>query len=80
MERVSGPRAISDEAVKAKTGKSSTEWYSILDAWGATQKGHTLTAKYLAERHGVSPWWAQTVTVRYEWERGLRTEVHRDRK
>ena len=67
-----GPRGFSDESVKAKTGRTSAEWYALLDAWGASKKGHTLTAKYLRDEQGVSPWWAQSVTVRYEYERGLR--------
>ncbi|HUG16578.1 MAG TPA: YdeI/OmpD-associated family protein, partial [Thermomicrobiales bacterium] len=38
-------------------------------------KGHTAMARYLTDEHGVSAWWAQTVTNRYEWERGLRVEA-----
>lgn len=69
-----GPRGFSEEAVRTKTGKSSLEWYAILDTWCATKKGHTASAKYLRDLHGVSPWWAQAVTNRYEWERGVRPE------
>lgn len=76
--KMAGPRAISEKAVKASTDKSSTEWYAILDEWDAKNKGHTLTAKYLEQHFGLSGWWAQSLTVRYEWERGLRTKVHRD--
>ena len=67
-----GPRGFSDEVVKAKTGRTSAEWYARLDAWGAAAKGHTLTARHLRDVHGVSAWWAQAVTIRYEYERGLR--------
>ena len=73
--RKTGPRGISDEVVLARTGKSSQEWYSILDEWGMKEKGHTLAAKHLREEYGVGPWWAQVVTIRYEWERGLRGEA-----
>jgi hypothetical protein len=72
-KRATGPRGFSDETVRAKTGKSSQDWYAILDEWGAKEKGHTATAKYLRDELGVSPWWAQSLTVRYEYERGLRT-------
>ena len=72
-ERQTGMRRISDESVKSKTGKGWAEWFAILDAWSARDKGHTATAKHLREGHGVNPWWAQAVTIRYEWERGLRT-------
>jgi hypothetical protein len=54
------------------TGKRSADWYRILDGWGGATKGHTAMAKYLRDEQGVDPWWAQTVTVRYEYERGLR--------
>jgi len=71
-EKKVGFRRISDEAVKAKTGKVWGEWFTILDTWGAKKKDHTQSAKHLREHYGLSPWWAQAVTIRYEWERGLR--------
>ena len=67
-----GYRRISDEAVRTKTGKGWEEWFSILDTWRVKEKGHTKSAKHLREDYGLSPWWAQAVTIRYEWERGLR--------
>ena len=76
-ERQRGPRAIGDAAVREKTGKGWEEWFSILDAWGAKEHGHTITAKHLRDSHGLSPWWAQAVTVRHEWERGLRASSAR---
>ena len=72
MATTKGPRAFSDQAVQAKTGRSSAEWSAILDAWGAAEKGHTKTTKHLREEYHVSDWWAQAVTIRYEYERGLR--------
>jgi hypothetical protein len=69
-----GPRSISDKTVIKKTGKSSSEWYRILDSWGAQKQNHTAIARYLRDEQGVSPWWAQSLTNRYEWERGLRTQ------
>ena len=71
-EKKAGTRGISDETVREKTGKSLAEWFKILDEWGMKEKGHTLTARYLEQQHGVSPWWSQMLTVRYEYERGLR--------
>ena len=73
-EQRAGTRRISEGAVRNKTGKGWAEWFAILDAWDAPSKGHTRSATYLREEHGVSPWWAQAVTVRYEWERGLRKD------
>ena len=63
---------ISDDAVKAKTDKAWNEWFSILHKFNLKKKGHTRAAKYLREKHGLSGWWAQAVTIRYEWEHGLR--------
>jgi uncharacterized protein YndB with AHSA1/START domain len=62
-------RKISDEAVRKRTGKSWSQWFAVLDRWGAARKGHAETARHLGDRHGLAPWWAQTVTVRYEQER-----------
>ena len=67
-----GYRSISDLRVKERTGKNSSQWMRILDKWGMKKKGHTLTAKYLIKKHKLSPWWAQVVTVKYEYAKGLR--------
>ncbi len=71
-KRVHGVRAISDDVVKEKTGKSSKQWNSILDKWGSVKKGHTMTARHLRENYDLSPWWAQAITGRYEWEKGVK--------
>lgn len=63
-------RKLSDQTVKIKTGKSSSEWYRIIDQFGS--KNHTEIARFLRDKHHVSPWWAQIITNRYEWKRGLR--------
>jgi hypothetical protein len=61
-----------DEKVEQATGKRWAEWFSILDEWGGRQRSHRDTAAFLAREHGVPGWWAQTVTVSYQRERGLR--------
>ena len=73
--RMTGWRRISNDAVLAKTGKSWDAWFAVLDRFDVPARGHTATARYLREEHGVSGWWAQAVTVRYEHERGLRPET-----
>ncbi|MEK7534239.1 MAG: hypothetical protein AAB600_02770 [Patescibacteria group bacterium] len=50
------------------------EWYFILDAYKEGNKDHTLMAKYLRDKFKVNPWWAQIITNRYEWNRGLRNK------
>jgi DNA mismatch repair ATPase MutS len=71
-EKKVGFRRISEEAVKTKTGKVWGEWFTILDTWSVKENGHTQSTKHLREHYGLSPWWAQAVTIRYEWEMGLR--------
>lgn len=63
---------MSDEAVKAKTGKVWKEWFSILDKAGAKKMSHPEIATLLSTKHKVGPWWGQMVTVTYEQARGLR--------
>jgi hypothetical protein len=69
--RVAEP-TLSEDAVRKGTGQGWDDWFRILDAWDATTKGHPAIARYLVEEHGVPGWWAQGVTVGYEWARGLR--------
>lgn len=68
-QRVAG---VSDEAVRAKTGKGWSEWIAVLDAAGAADMDHPAIAKYLYNELGVSDWWSQMVTVGYEQARGRR--------
>lgn len=69
LEKTAG---MSNEAVKAKTGKTWPEWFSILDKAGAKKMTHKEIVAYLNGKHGVGPWWQQMVTVSYERARGMR--------
>lgn len=71
MATKSGPR-MSDEAVKAKTGKTWAEWFSILNKAGAKKMSHQEIVKVLNGKHNVGPWWCQMVTATYEQQNGLR--------
>lgn len=64
--------SMSDEAVKAKTGKTWTQWFALLDKAKAATMTHGEIASRLHEKHGVPGWWSQMVTVEYERARGLR--------
>lgn len=66
---------ISDDAVQAKTGRVWVEWFKLLDAEGAAEMTHRQIAAALSDRHGLSGWWSQMVTVAYEQARGRR-ELH----
>lgn len=72
----SAPR-LSDEAVKAKTGKTLAEWFAILDKAGAKKMNHTEIAAHLYERLKVPGWWNQMVAVTYEQARGMREKHQR---
>jgi len=61
-----------DEAVRARTGKTWSEWTATLDAIDAHERPHREIARHLQVAHGLPGWWAQTVTVGYERIRGLR--------
>ncbi len=63
---------VADEAMRRATGKVHADWFALLDAWGATEHGHTEIARWLREIHGAPPWWTQSITVAYERARGLR--------
>ena len=66
------PAGISNATVKARTGKTWSEWFSLLDAANGLTLGHRGIVTYLDENFRVGPWWRQMITVAYEQERGLR--------
>lgn len=47
-------------------------WFSILDRWGARERKHPETVAYLIDEHHVPGWWAQSITVSYQRDRGMR--------
>jgi len=63
---------ISDEAVVKATGKGWDHWISVLDKKKATEMTHKDIAIFLREKHGLSQWWAQMISVGYEQQRGMR--------
>jgi uncharacterized protein YndB with AHSA1/START domain len=63
---------MASEAVEKGTGKGWDYWLAMLDKAGAQQMSHKDIAILLHEKHGISEWWAQSVTVGYEQARGMR--------
>jgi len=63
---------MSDAAVKAKTGRTWSQWFTLLDKAGAAKMTHKAIAELIATRHKIPGWWAQMVTVGYERARGVR--------
>jgi len=68
---------IYSEAVKARTGKSWTQWFALLDKAKARTMTHKEIVAVLTKKHGLGPWWQQMVTVTYEQGRGLRKQHER---
>lgn len=63
---------ISDERLVAATGRSRKDWFKALDQAGAQEWDHAHIARWLGGKQDVDAWWAQSVTVDYEYSRGLR--------
>ncbi len=61
-----------DAAVLSATGRDSESWFAILDEAGAIGWAHADIARWLSSEHGMSPWWTQNLSVRYEQARGMR--------
>lgn len=66
------PIRTSDDAIKRNTGRDWDEWFSLIDSWGGAEHKHPEIARWVVEEHGVSGWWAQSITVAYEQARGRR--------
>jgi uncharacterized protein YndB with AHSA1/START domain len=63
---------IGDASVKAKTGKTWSEWVTALDRAGAKDLRHADIAEMVHGKFGVPDWWSQMVTVGYEQAIGRR--------
>ncbi len=57
---------VSDEVIRERTGRGWEEWFELLDDWGASERTHTETARWLREAQEVDGWSSQAVTVSYE--------------
>jgi hypothetical protein len=66
--------STSDESIRERTGRGWEEWFDLLDDWGAAERSHRETARWVAELQGIHPlaWNAQAVVGSYERARGLR--------
>lgn len=61
-----------DAAVTRETGRDWKAWKALLDAEGAASLDHKGIVALLSRRHGLSPWWQQTVAIGYEKLSGIR--------
>jgi len=63
---------LSDEAIRAGTGKGWEDWCVLIDQFPGRTDSHTAIAKHVRDDLGAGDWWAQAVTVGYERITGLR--------
>lgn len=63
---------MSDQALIEGTGADWKTWLSLLDERDATALDHTAIAALLVREFDLDGWWAQSITVGYEQERGMR--------
>lgn len=63
---------MSDQALIEGTGADWKTWLALLDERGAAALDHTAIARMLVQEFEVDGWWAQSITVGYEQERGMR--------
>lgn len=68
---------ISDAAVSKATGRGWGEWFELLEKAGAAEMSHKEIARWLIDAGHIASeneWWAQAVTVGYEYDRGRRVK------
>lgn len=72
-------QVASSEGMRHGTGRDRSEWFTVLDDWGAAGRPYREIADWLTGEHGMSDWWAQKLIVEYEQARGVREPgVRRD--
>ncbi|HEX3652975.1 MAG TPA: DUF4287 domain-containing protein [Rhizomicrobium sp.] len=71
------PPSISDDKVKAATGKGWMGWFSVLNNMNANALPHKDVARRLKEEYGAPSWWAQMIAVEYERARRGRKKNER---
>ena len=70
------PPSISDEKVRAATGRGWMGWFTILTAANASAMDHKEIVALLTEK-GAPRWWRQMIAVEYERSRGGRKKNER---
>lgn len=68
-------KVVTEEEVKAGTGKAWSEWFRILDEAGIAEKGHAMIVMHLRKHYSLNQTWALAVALRYENDQGLRNLI-----
>jgi uncharacterized protein YndB with AHSA1/START domain len=63
---------MSDDAVRAATGRTPGEWQALLDSRGAADLSHKQIVALLQDSGVESGWWMQMLAVDYERRKGRR--------
>ena len=63
---------MTDDGIRAKTGKGWEEWFAALDKAGAAKLDHRGITDLLDKKWEPGPWWGQMIAVSYERARGIR--------
>lgn len=58
--------ALDDKSVKAATGRTLKEWFTILEKAGGVAKTRRDLTWVIAEEKGIDDWWRTTIVVEYE--------------
>ncbi len=62
---------VTNDAAKAATGKTLTDWYATLDARDGLKQGRRAINNFLYEQK-LDPWWCTTIAIEYEKHHNLR--------
>jgi len=63
---------VTDKAIKSGTGYGREHWFDVIRDSGLGNSPHKQIADHLHAEHGLSFWWAQEVTVEFEYSIGRR--------
>lgn len=61
---------LTDSAANAATGKTTRQWFKHLDDHGGLDAGRRALVQQLYSEEKLDEWWATTLVVEYERERG----------
>lgn len=61
---------FTDANAREKTGKTSKQWFALLDDFGGIDKGRRELVNHMYSTHKLDEWWATTLVVEYERAKG----------
>ncbi len=59
-------KPVTDEACKAETGKTISEWFGVIDSLGGLKAGRRAITVHLTQELKIDGWWSATLNVLYE--------------